>query len=260
VQINEFHYDNINLDVNQFIELRHNEPLTAYEIFLYNGYNGLFYNRTNLTNIPPTTITPKFNYTVVPFGQIANDVEGIALKAPNGTVIEFISYEGNFTAKNGPAKGMQSVDINVSESNICTSIGYSLQKCTNNGLWIGPNVATPGKLNRNCTTLPVQKGPVTCGKVVPAPVAVPVKAPAASPIKEPASSPVKAPVTQPIVSSPTVTAPVVAPVAAPVTAPVMQPPTKPDTPTSKPEKCGLFKFSIFCPSKCGYIKRLLKLC
>jgi hypothetical protein len=292
VQINEFHYDNINVDVNQFIEFRHTEPLTGYEVILYNGYNGLFYNRTDLSDIPTTTTTPLYRYTVVPFGQIANAVEGIALKAPNGTVTEFISYEGKFTAKNGPAKGMTSVDILVSESNICTSVGMSLQKCANNGLWIGPKTATPGKLNRNCTTLPsATKAPAPCGKVVPSPVAVPVKAPVAVPVKAPAATPVKTPVARPVmppmVTPPTksdpapVTAPVVAPpvtapvtspqaspvmtpnvTAAPVTAPVLPPaPTRPDTPTSKPpEKCGLFKMGIFCPFECGYVKRQLKLC
>jgi hypothetical protein len=150
----------------------------GYEVILYNGYNGFFYNRTDLSSVPTTTISVKYNYTVVPFKQIANGMEGIALKAPSGKVIEFISYEGTFMAKNGPAKGMTSTDVIVSESNICTAAGFSLQKCSNNGLWIGPKRATPGKLNRNCTGLvfpKAQKMPPCV--IMSSPVQAPVKAP-----------------------------------------------------------------------------------
>ena len=260
MQINEFHYDNINADVNQFIEIRHNEPLKGYEVILYNGINGYLYNRTDLSSISPTTTTPIYNYTVVPYNQIVNTAGGIVLKAPNRTVLEFISYEGTFTAKNGPANGMTSIDIGVSESSVCTTAGYSLQKCSNNGLWISPRVATPGKLNRNCTTLPATKvpSPAPCGKVVPAPVAAPATSPVASP-----TAPVTAPVTAPAVApvmAPAKAAPVTVPKAAPVKAPVMQPPTTPDAPTKEEEKCGLLKLNIFCLHKCGFIRRQLKLC
>ncbi len=264
MQINEFHYDNINLDVNQFIEFRHTEPLKGYEVILYNGDNGILYNRTDLSNFPPTTVTRVYNYTVVPFSQLANGVEGIALKAPNGSVLEFISYEGMFKAKNGPAEGMHSVDIKVSESNICTSAGFSLQKCANNGVWVGPTIATPGKLNRNCTNISTTKSPSTqpCGSVVPSPVAIPVKPPVKAPVVPPPTNPDTPPATSPVTAPVTapVKAPVAAPVKAPVAAPVMQPPTNPDAPTSKPEKCGLFGLGIFCPFECGVIKRALNLC
>jgi hypothetical protein len=41
--------------------------------------------------------------------------DGIALVNPSGKVIQFLSYEGSFTATNGPALGMTSTDIGVSE-------------------------------------------------------------------------------------------------------------------------------------------------
>src|SRR5262249_37211206 len=43
-----------------------------------------------------------------------------------GTVIQFLSYEGTFTATNGPAAGMTSTDIGVSEPG-STPAGQSLQ-------------------------------------------------------------------------------------------------------------------------------------
>lgn len=44
------------------------------------------------------------------------DPDGIALVDPDGAVVEFLSYEGLFTAADGPAIGRTSVDIGVSES------------------------------------------------------------------------------------------------------------------------------------------------
>ena len=189
VQINEFHYDNINRDVNEFIEFRHDESLMGYEVILYNGYNGLVYNRTDLSYVATTTVAQKYNYTVVPYMRIANSMEGIALKAPTGIVIEFISYEGTFTAKNGPAKGMTSMDIKVSESTMCTNAGFSLQKCANNGLWIGPKRATPGKLNRNCTGLSFPKAQqMPPCVIVPSPVMTPTMKPVMTPVVVPANT------------------------------------------------------------------------
>jgi hypothetical protein len=43
-------------------------------------------------------------------------------------VVQFLSYEGSFIATDGPAVGMTSVDIGVSETS-STPVGYSLQLC-----------------------------------------------------------------------------------------------------------------------------------
>ena len=52
--------------------------------------------------------------------------DGIALVDDGGTVIQFLSYEGSFDATDGPANGMTSEDIGVSESS-GTSEEESLQ-------------------------------------------------------------------------------------------------------------------------------------
>ena len=50
--------------------------------------------------------------------------DGIALVRPDGTVAEFLSYEGGMTAVGGPANGMAAVDIGVFESS--APVGQSL--------------------------------------------------------------------------------------------------------------------------------------
>lgn len=84
---------------------------------------------------------------------IQNDMEGIALvKRSNNQVIQFISYEGTFTATNGPANGMVSVDVGYEETDPGTPIGYSIQLTgTGNSygdfIWNEPAPDSPGNLN-----------------------------------------------------------------------------------------------------------------
>lgn len=69
----------------------------------------------------------KFIYQEYPPNSLQNGgSDGIALINSIEEVIEFISYEGTFTARNGPANGETSVDIGVSESER-TSASFSLQ-------------------------------------------------------------------------------------------------------------------------------------
>ena len=42
--------------------------------------------------------------------------DGVALVDDNGVLVEFLSYEGVFAATNGPAAGITSIDIGVSEA------------------------------------------------------------------------------------------------------------------------------------------------
>ena len=52
--------------------------------------------------------------------------DGLALVDSANEVVEFISYEGTFTAGNGPAAGMMSTNVGVFEPNF-TPLGFSLQ-------------------------------------------------------------------------------------------------------------------------------------
>ena len=76
--------------------------------------------------------------------------DGLALVFDDGsteTVIDFLSYEGTITASGGPADGLTSTDIGVSEPG---EIGESLQLV--NGTWIGPVPESPGVLNTAAAT------------------------------------------------------------------------------------------------------------
>ena len=70
--------------------------------------------------------------------------DGLALVDAGGVVVEFLSYEGSFTAVGGPADGMTSTDVGVSESG-STPVGESLQLI--GGIWTGPAAESRGVLN-----------------------------------------------------------------------------------------------------------------
>ncbi len=81
--------------------------------------------------------------------------DGVALVDNNGTVIQFLSYEGTFTASDGPANGMTSTDIGVSETN-SSSATDSLQLSGtgtqySDFTWQPDAAATFGACNNNQT-------------------------------------------------------------------------------------------------------------
>jgi VCBS repeat-containing protein len=132
--INEIHYDNTSGDVGEAIEIAApaGTDLAGWTLVLYNGSNGpdaaVVYNSRTLSGIVPDQDdgygTLSFSY---PVNGIQNgDFDGIALVDPSGHVIQFISYEGEITAANGPAVGLTSTDIGVSEGG-SGAIGLSMQ-------------------------------------------------------------------------------------------------------------------------------------
>jgi hypothetical protein len=130
--INEFHYDNIGADVNEFIEVAGPAgiDLSIYTLYVYDGFNGEFYNTFNLSGIIPDEDNG-FGAEFVLTPNLQNTTEGIALVKNGNQVIEFISYEGVLTATNGPANGMTSVDVGVAESNDFTATNGSLGRIGN---------------------------------------------------------------------------------------------------------------------------------
>jgi uncharacterized protein len=83
-------------------------------------------------------------------------IDGVAL-VQGTTVLEFLSYEGTFTATNGPAAGRPSTDIGVAESGT-EPVGQSLAKVydttTGRYVWSGPAPATKGTPNPTMTSPP----------------------------------------------------------------------------------------------------------
>lgn len=136
-RITEIHYDNVGTDVGEAIEVfaPPGVDLTNYSLVLYNGANGAVYGTTALSG----TGVQVFAY---PSNGIQNgSPDGVALVDPAGTVLEFLSYEGTFTGVGGPAGGIVTADIGVTEEGT-TPEGFSLQLVS--GVWTGPSQNTFG--------------------------------------------------------------------------------------------------------------------
>lgn len=137
-RFSEIHYDPTGTDVGEAIEIEGpaGTDLTGWQIILYNGNGGGSYNTVDLSgSIPATCGTRGVVVTNYPSNGIQNgSPDGFALVNASG-VVEFLSYEGTFTATDGPAIGMESVDIGVSESS--DGADQSLQRDTS-GIWFGP--------------------------------------------------------------------------------------------------------------------------
>ena len=128
VFINEFHYDNSSSDVNEGIEIvgTAETDLLGWDLVLYNGANGQSYATIPLSGTLANQ-SNGFGFNTVSFSGIQNGPDGIALVNAEDTVVEFLSYEGSFTAVGGPADGLTSTDIGLRETT-STPVGFSLQR------------------------------------------------------------------------------------------------------------------------------------
>jgi hypothetical protein len=129
--LNEFHYDNAGGDVDEGVEIAANfdMDLSLLSVYAYNG------SSSQLNVYSEWHGVADFNYTTVEGGSLAwfTNLGSIQNGAPDGlaivydgTVIQFLSYEGSFTAGSGAAEGLTSMDIGVSESS-SAGLGTSLQ-------------------------------------------------------------------------------------------------------------------------------------
>jgi hypothetical protein len=149
--INEFHYDNASTDIGEFIEIAYTSGINiaGYTLVFYNGNGGLSY-RTE--SVPAGTLAGSLYLSVINSPGIQNGApDGMALVDASGSVVEFLSYEGSMTASNGPANGLQSTNIGVSESS-SAPVGDSLQRtgtgCAGSDFtWLSPSTETKGAIN-----------------------------------------------------------------------------------------------------------------
>jgi len=151
--ISEIHYDNAGGDVNEKFEISGlaGTDLTGWTIVFYDGNDNEQYNTNPIFNLTGIIDDEGGGIGASEFDRtgIQNGApDGLALVDDEGTVIEFLSYEGVITAANGPAIGMTSIDIGVSESG-ATATTESLQK-TDDG-WQAPATNTMGTLNTGLT-------------------------------------------------------------------------------------------------------------
>jgi len=159
---NEFHYDNVGTDENEFIEVvlenAGSYTLSDFAITLYNGNSGESYNTKTLDQYTEGTTSEGFTlfYFDYPENGIQNgENDGIAISYQDALIDgQFISYEGTLTAVDGPASGHTSVDIGVSEVGVASD--QSLQLAGTGGqysdfMWQEPALNTKGDLNNGQT-------------------------------------------------------------------------------------------------------------
>lgn len=155
VRFSEFHYDNASTDVGEAIEISGpaGTNLSGYSVVLYNGNGGASYNAGSGSSSLTLSGTIPANCTVDPtrgvivlnvVGLQNGDPDGFAL-VNNGSVIEFLSYGGTFTAANGAASGMLSTDVGVKEATN-TPVGQSLKR-SGSGTWSAPSANSFGVCN-----------------------------------------------------------------------------------------------------------------
>lgn len=155
--INEFHYDNAGTDTGEFVEIAGPEGtnLSGWSVVGYNGTGGASYQTVNLSGIIPDQGgcmgTLSFSFA----GTQNGAPDGLALVNGSGAVLQFLSYEGAFVATSGPANGMTSVNIVVSEEP-APPIGQSLQVAGTGAVaadftWQAPATSTSGLPNNGQT-------------------------------------------------------------------------------------------------------------
>ncbi len=167
VFINEIHYDNTGTDADEAIEIAGpaGTDLTGWSLVLYNGATGAVYDTDALSGLIPDL---GGGFGVVFLAYAVNGIQngspdGIALVNASSTVVQFLSYEGTFTAVGGPANGMVSTDIGVSE-NGTEPLGQSL-RLSGTGtvyedfVWNSPASASFGAFNTGQTFGDVDQPP-----------------------------------------------------------------------------------------------------
>ena len=156
--VNEFHYDNVGTDSNEFIEVMGvaGTDLEGYSLALYSGGQ-----TGNYGNIPMQGVLE--DQSGSGFGALAFDAvglqngspDGFGLVSPDGECLEFISYLGDMTASGGGAcDGVFGEDIGVFEQNV--SADFSLQRSgsgrqAEDFVWVGPRLSSRGEINEDQT-------------------------------------------------------------------------------------------------------------
>jgi hypothetical protein len=155
--VNEIHYDNAGTDTGEAIEIAApaGTSLAGWSLVLYSVSSGATTGTTYAT-IPLSGIVPNQDdgYGTLSFavsGLQNGAQDGFALVNPMGEVVQFLSYEGAFTASNGVAAGLTSTDIGVAED-AGTAAGFSLQ-LTGSGAsaadfsWVAARAGSFGSVN-----------------------------------------------------------------------------------------------------------------
>jgi DNA/RNA endonuclease G (NUC1) len=146
-RIGEIHYDNVGVDAGEALEVEGpaGTSMAGYLVVLYNGNGGAPYNTVTLAGMLTASCGTRGVMAVTyPQDGIQNgSPDGVAIISPSGVVLEFMSYEGVFTATSGPAAGFTSRDIGIAQNG--APIGTSLQR-DSLGVWTS-DTSTFGECN-----------------------------------------------------------------------------------------------------------------
>ncbi|MBT8132661.1 MAG: hypothetical protein KJO35_10360, partial [Gammaproteobacteria bacterium] len=126
--INEFHYDNVGTDTGEGVEIAGmaGTALEGWSVLFYNGSSGTIYKTLELGGVIPDQ-SGGYGALYFDSGALQNGApDGMVLLSAEGEVLQFLSYEGVFTATEGPANALTSDDVGLSESS-ATEAGWSLQ-------------------------------------------------------------------------------------------------------------------------------------
>jgi hypothetical protein len=156
IWINELHYDNTGVDVNEFVELAGpaGERVDNWLLLAYDGATGAPYAKLRLAGAFPNQQNG-YGTLSFAFPGLQDGPDGIALVAQNGVVVQFLGYEGSFAAVTGAAKTRTAQNLGVSEAST-SAVGLSLQLggvggYYNQFTWQSSLTATPGLRNTNQT-------------------------------------------------------------------------------------------------------------
>jgi predicted extracellular nuclease len=157
--ISEIHYDDAGADADEFVEVEFPAGTASggWKVFLYNGNGGAVYDAAIRQPLPSVT-GPAVAVIDYPAntGVQNGSPDGLALVRPDGSVAEFLSYEGTFTAVGGPANGLASTDIGVSEDGVPEGQSLSRRYDTQTQAlqWFGPATGSKGTVNPAYTPEP----------------------------------------------------------------------------------------------------------
>ncbi|MEO8623877.1 MAG: DNA/RNA non-specific endonuclease, partial [bacterium] len=164
IRFSEIHYDNSGTDVGEAIEIEGpvGTSLAGWSIALYEGNPASattplkVYSTTAITGslVAPIACGTRGALSIpYPVNGIQNggtagaQADGFALVDNNGQLVEFLSYEGSFTAADGPALGITSRNIVAMEDNPVPPPDMSLHRSADGTTWSNPSAADFGYVN-----------------------------------------------------------------------------------------------------------------
>lgn len=157
VFINEFHYDNDGTDTGERVEViaPAGTSLSAWKIVLYNGADGRQYATYGLSGTTANQCGGHGTVVVNVPGIQNGSPDGLALIDASGALVQLLSYEGGFTATDGPAAGRVATQIAVAET-ATTPVGHSLQLAGSGSrasdfTWQAPRASSFGTCNSGQT-------------------------------------------------------------------------------------------------------------